>query len=193
MQVNNSLIEIKELERRENRTNTVMLVVIVLFCALVLFTRYCWLFCVQVDGDSMLNTLNTGDLLLVDRLDQPDYGDIVVFRREDKDYIKRLIAKGGDTIKFVAGDVYLKKQGEAQFVQVSYGEKGKTYAKVYPFVENQEYVVEENCYYVLGDNRGNSLDSRSFGCVKAKEMKGVVLQWSIENRYTFWSKFFPYL
>ena len=193
MQVNNSLIEIKELERRENRTNTVMLVVIVLFCALVLFTRYCWLFCVQVDGDSMLNTLNTGDLLLVDRLDQPDYGDIVVFRRDGKDYIKRLIAKGGDTIKFVAGDVYLKKQGETQFVQVSYGEKGKTYAKVYPFVENQEYVVEENCYYVLGDNRGNSLDSRSFGCVKAKEMKGVVLQWSIENRYTFWSKFFPYL
>ena len=193
MRVNSSLIEIKELEKRENRASVTLLVAIVLFCALVLFTRYCWLFCVQVEGESMLNTLTTGDLLLVNRLDQPDYGDIVVFKREDKDYIKRIIAKGGDLVKFSGGNVYVKKQGETEFLRVSYGEKGKTYAKIYPLVENQEYLVKENCYYVLGDNRENSLDSRSFGCVKAEEMKGVVLQWSIENRYTFWSKFYPYI
>lgn len=115
---------------------------------------------IQVDGFSMVPTLKSGELVVVNKLaykwDEPETGDIVVFkypRDPEQEYIKRIIGTAGDTVRVEGGQVYVNN---APIVE--------PYISSPPAYEN-EWVVPEDSIFVLGDNRNNSSDSHSWGPV----------------------------
>ncbi len=133
-----------------------------------------------VDGDSMNNTLYDGDVLIVSDLEyKPRCGDIVVFALEDADgnaksYVKRIIATGGQVIDidFDTWEVTVdgKLLDESEYAN---------FASKYLVLSDYEYplTVPEGHVFVMGDNRNNSLDSRSddVGCVDERLIFGRVL------------------
>lgn len=129
----------------------------------------------QVQGHSMLPTLTTGDRVLVDkllyRIEGPRTGEIVVFRspvKKNEDWIKRVIGVPGDTVKIVAGQVYINGHRYAEpFVKFNYS---YNYGPV---------TVTPGHLFVLGDNRPNSYDSRYFGLLSESRVRGsaFVIWW----------------
>ena len=130
---------------------------------------------VNVDGESMTHTLNNGDRLLVSGfMYTPQYGDIVVIRRvNDTPLIKRIIGLPGDTMYVNPEDGIVYRNGEAleePYIRPSSPEC-PTPARGIP----GEVVVQEGEVYVLGDNRGGSLDSRMLGCQPTDNLVGRVI------------------
>ena len=121
---------------------------------------------------------------------EPKRGDVVVFKTpadNRTDYIKRLIAIPGDTIQFIDGDIYLNNNqlvktiiskneiiscGNHDFLVKTFQEKlpnGKTYNASYglydTYQNSDKFIVPDNHYFFLGDNRDCSKDSRYLGSV----------------------------
>ena len=133
---------------------------------------------IVVSGDSMYDTLVDGDYLLLlsnTFYREPEHGDIVVISKQTFDngapIVKRVIASEGQTvdIDFSQGIVYV--DGVALEEDYIYSP-----TTVYEGV-NFPVVVDEGCYFVLGDNRGVSKDSRSpeIGMVDQREILGKAL------------------
>ena len=144
-----------------------IIAVILLFC---LF-RFVIGFSV-IGGDSMSPTLIDGDVVIYNRL-AGEYrpGDVISMRVPSGEYyVKRVIAVGGDVVDIVNGTVTVN--GQPLENDWGYGETlEETGAVIYP------YAVREGNVFVLGDNRGVSMDSRTFGEVNKIQIKGrVVLQ-----------------
>lgn len=191
--IKRDLLSQKYDEINSERSNYVMLIVVILLCLMLLWTRNLWLTCVEVNGDSMNDTLITGDFVLINKLDSVDRGDVVVFTT-DKSYIKRVIAIGGDTVKIADGGVWIKQSGETEFKELfeEYA-KGATYARYFPAGDGVELKVREGYIYALGDNRAVSRDSRYFGEVPLSSVQGTVSQFVIDYRYTVLGKLYRYL
>lgn len=188
----------------------------------------------RIPTGSMKDTLKVGDFLLVNKfiygartpdripvLDitlpfmrlpafkQPQRGDIIVFKypRDEKlDYIKRLIAVGGQTVEIRNGDVYVdgKPEGRKTFLGREYDPEERHYVLYYQIdtdngksyvirhyadhiAESEDFgpvVVPEGHYFMMGDNRDNSSDSRVWGFLPATNVVGeaLVIYWS-------WDKF----
>lgn len=133
---------------------------------------------IVVSGESMFSTLWDGDyLLLVSNLlyQEPQQGDIVVISKESYDngkpIVKRVIATEGQTvdIDFTEGIVYVDGVAlEEDYTNMPTTTCGSV---VFPIV------VEENCIFVLGDNRGVSMDSRyvEIGQIDKREVLGKAI------------------
>ncbi len=123
-----------------------------------------------VDGMSMYPTLHDGDRAVYYRLEK-DFakGDVVVLdRQEDGIFIKRVAAVAGDTVSIQDGSLYVN--GRESVIESAAGETTASDSGVeYPLRLGDKEV------FVIGDNRENSEDSRHFGAVKTKEIKGKVL------------------
>ncbi len=140
--------------------------VIALILTLVIQT---WVFeTFVVEGDSMLDALHHGDRVLVNkfiyRFRDPSRGDIVVFGHpgdNDRDLIKRVVAKPGEVIEMRDGRVYIN--GEPLDEEyLTRGDNGD-----FPPVK-----VPPRTLFLLGDNRVRSDDSRSFGFVPYADVSG---------------------
>lgn len=112
------------------------------------------------------------------RLEPIQRGDIVVFRYPrdpSKSYIKRVIGVAGDHVRILSGRVYLNgKALEEDYVPAEYSD-----ARSYP----DEVMVPPNAYYVLGDHRTMSNDSRDFGPVNQSYIygKAVFGYWPVDK------------
>lgn len=127
----------------------------------------------QVSGSSMETTLSDGDQLIVDKISyrfrDPNRYDIVVFPyqyEENTYYIKRIIGLPGETVQIVDGYVYI----DGQQLDEHYGNE----VMLDPGIAEEPVTLGDDEYFVLGDNRNNSQDSRAanVGVIHKKDLLG---------------------
>lgn len=129
---------------------------------------------IQVRGESMEDTLCANDLVWLDkgayRKQDPNRNDIVVVRTADKkqQYIKRVIGLPGEKVKIKQGAVYINGEPLEEIAEFETMEDAG--------MAQNAIVLKENEYFLLGDNRNNSKDSRhvELGIVNRKQIKGCV-------------------
>jgi signal peptidase I len=122
----------------------------------------------RIEGRSMEPTLHSGQYLLVNKiayrgLGEPRRGDIVVFEAwgQEKDFIKRVVGTAGDTVEIHDGSVFIN----GTKLEEDYLDQSTTDA-IGPVT------LGEDQLYVLGDNRGNSSDSRAYGPLPREKVVG---------------------
>lgn len=152
----------------------------------------------QVDGQSMFPNFHDKDYILTDkvsyRFGNPKRGDVVVFHAPDRaacpkgtacDFIKRVIALPGETIQIQGGAYFVngKKLPESFIASDIYTKGGKFLG------ESVTYALKDNEYFVSGDNRPHSSDSREWGPISKQEIvgRGFLRYWPL-NRLGFLPK-----
>ncbi len=135
----------------------------------------------RVDGPSMMPTLYNHEYILVDKalyyVASPHRGDVIVFafpRDTTQDYVKRVIGVPGDTVS-VAQDGSVTVNGDP--IQEPYVND-----LLNPYLA-QTWHLGKNQYFVLGDNRGNSSDSRDWGPVPRNDIigKASLVYWPLPD------------
>lgn len=137
----------------------------------------------QVNGESMLPNYHHGEYILTNlvtlHFNDIVKGEVIVFKApndDKKDYIKRVIATPGDKVKIENGRVFINGSvlREDEYLPDSFI---TTSGQFIP--EGEEKIVPENHYFVLGDHRGASSDSRDWGFVGKDEVigKSMVVYW----------------
>lgn len=122
----------------------------------------------MVNGTSMYPTLDNMDILLLRRTQQVTYGDIVSIDSKSLGEVlcKRIIGLEGDHIVINEDGLFVNdKKITENYVN----------EKIWSDGYNIDLVVPENKVFVMGDNRNHSLDSRSLGCLKVADIKGILL------------------
>ncbi|MBQ4521797.1 MAG: signal peptidase I [Lachnospiraceae bacterium] len=128
-----------------------------------------------VDGESMMNTLQDEDNILVDKLtyqfSDPERFDIVLFPYGEGDeelcFIKRVIGLPGETVQISrSGDIFI----DGEYLDEDYGMEEIQQDKRYLAADG--YTLQEDEYFVMGDNRNNSYDSRQIGGIKREDIIG---------------------
>ena len=151
----------------------VWLVDIIVVISLAWFVVYGFGTQIRITGQSMTPELRSEDVVLMNRLSydlgSPKRFDVVVFEREDKKpNVKRVIGLPGETVQIKNGQIYIDdKPLEA--------DKGLGQVSLAGLAENP-VVLEEDEYFLLGDNRHSSEDSRfvKIGNVKRRQIRGKV-------------------
>ena len=170
-----------------------------------LFVRTYLVQAFQIPSPSMRESILVGDHVLVNKfifapaasmagkdllpLSQAKRGDIIVFKfpqTPEKDYVKRVIGEPGDVLKIENGAVFVKRPSDSDFRQLE-----EPYVRHIDPVDSpdEEHLnnrppvqVPAGAYYVLGDNRDDSRDSRDWGFVPQELIRGKVLlvYWSVD-------------
>lgn len=164
----------------------------------------------KIPSGSMIPTLKIGDHILVNKfiygtklpftdriiipLKRPNRGDIIVFKFPDdekKDFIKRVIGLPGDIVEIKGKGVYIN----GSLIDDSYAVHSDPV--VYPSgIQPRDnfgpLTVPQDSYFVMGDNRDFSLDSRYWGFVKLNKIKGkafiIYWSWNGEERWVRWER-----
>lgn len=159
----------KNLEK--NLKNIVIeLILKILFISISIFIIYKFLYgFYRVSGNNMSPNIKNGDLSIVCKFDKKyEYGDVVIIEKNNQKYILRIIAKPEDIINIDRdGNIYVN---------------GGIYEENYEVIESnvhsaveQQINLKEDEYFVLGDNRAQSVDSRDFGAVNITDIKSKVI------------------
>ena len=138
-----------------------MLTVIVLFRTFVLQR-------IIISGNSMSPTLNDGNVVWAWKNPTLDRNDIVIIKKDGTLYIKRIVGMPEETVEIKNGKAYINgKELQEEFDEME--------------SEEQKIQLKENEYFVLGDNRNDSTDSRIWGAIGKEEITGEIV-----------FKFFPF-
>lgn len=144
-----------------------------------------------VSGESMAPNFSDGDYLLVDELTYyfrtPGRGEVAVFRYPNGNrstyFIKRIIGLPGETVKIEGGRIYIFNQDNPQGFLLE-----EDYLLPRSVTTgNAEFKIDGENYFVLGDNRSYSFDSRSWGLLSGKEIVGLarIRLWPLTNMKAF--------
>ncbi|MDD4899175.1 MAG: signal peptidase I [Candidatus Omnitrophica bacterium] len=167
---------------------------IVVAFVLAMFIRAFIIQAFKIPTGSMRPTLIEGDIILVNKfifgakipfteyrlpaLRNPKRGDVVVFiypENPKKDFIKRLVATGGETVEIKDGTIYVNDKPllEPEFGKRYYYNRGE-YGQ-----ENKKITVPPDGLFVLGDNSASSQDSRYWGFVPRQNLlgKAIIIYW----------------
>lgn len=165
-------------EKRQEQNPVREVLSTILYLALVILAAYLIVTFVgqrtEVNGSSMENTLDNGDNLIVDkisyRLGSPKRFDVVVFpypQNPSTYFIKRVIGLPGETVQIdSSGKIYIN----GQVLEENFGREVISN----PGLAQEPIKLGEDQYFVLGDNRNNSMDSRDsrVGLISGKSMVG---------------------
>ncbi|HLD50806.1 signal peptidase I [candidate division WWE3 bacterium RIFOXYC1_FULL_40_10] len=152
----------------------------VIVSGVVILTIYSFVGSVEsISGPSMEPTFYTNQRILVDKIFRKfDRGNIVVLYppgMERKHFIKRIVGMPGDIFKIYNCNLYVAKDNLRFILQENYlAESSCTYGNM-GVREGRAMRIPEGYYLVMGDNRGNSVDSRVFGLVDEKLILGRVV------------------
>lgn len=128
----------------------------------------------EVVGNSMHPTYKNGEFLMANKISYkvstPQRGDVIIFKYSDtQDFIKRVIGIPGDEVMIKDGKIYINGSllNESKYLSESVITNGGSYLH-----EGQSITIPDEEYFVCGDNRTNSSDSREFGPIKRDKIKG---------------------
>ena len=163
-----------------------ILEVVVFAIAIFLFIYLLVLQPHKIKGDSMQPNYPDGKFLLTDKLSyrfgQPKRGDVVVFEApgaQGEEYIKRIIGLPGEKVSVKSGSVFIdgQKLNESYLNNNLYTSPGTFLS------ENQEVKVPDDNFFVLGDNRSASSDSRAWGFIHKTKITGRawIIYWPPER------------
>ncbi len=177
---------------RENTEAILIAIVLALFIRTFVVQAF------KIPSGSMKETLQIGDHILVNKfiygikmpftqktlisLKNPQRGDIAVFKfpeDPDKDFIKRVIAVGGDTVEIHDKKVFVNGK-PAEYEQAVFKDGRIIPGNLQPRDNMKLITVPEDSLFVMGDNRDHSYDSRFWGFVKLGAVKGkaFIIYWS---------------
>lgn len=167
----------KKEEKKINKTKAFIREIIpyIAIVVIVLFVKSYIISPIQVNGDSMDSTLKSGDIMILNKLQYKRNGverfDIVVIKSHGTNIIKRVIGLPGDTVEVIDNKLYIN---------------GKHYKETYLDEDTitNDFTLDEllgrntvpkNSYFVLGDNREESLDSRyeEVGFIHEDDIEGL--------------------
>lgn len=198
----------KEIQTKSKLRENVEAIVIAIILALFIRTFVVQAF--KIPSGSMKPTLQIGDHILVNKFifgvkipyigktiisyKNPDHGDIIVFRYPedpDKDFIKRVIGLPGDIIESKNKKVYVNQ------IPINNDVGVHSQSNIIPRHQNPRdnfgpLTVPAESYFVMGDNRDNSYDSRFWGFVEQHAIKGkafiIYWSWDSENFGVRWGR-----
>ncbi len=174
---------------------------ILIAVVLALFIRTFVVQAFKIPSGSMEPTLQIGDHILVNKfiygvkipyagttlipVAHPEQGDIIVFRYPedpDKDFIKRVIGVPGDIVEIRDKTVYVNKVAVKNDIGVHTDARVLS-GTINPRDNLTPVTVPADAYFVMGDNRDNSYDSRFWGFVEASAIKGkaFIIYWSWDS------------
>lgn len=159
---------------------TITVTLLILFIMLLAVQSF------RTDGQSMEPNFHTGEYVLVNKVaylfQEPRRGDVIVFRYPfdiHRDFMKRVIGIPSDTIQTT--DMEVRVNGQILH---------EPYISLPLNFESRTWKLEPNQFFVMGDNRDNSLDSRTWGPLERKYIVGKVIivywpatTWSVVNTY----------
>jgi len=188
------MTEKKKSSLRENTEAIIIAIIIAMFIRTFIIQAF------KIPSGSMLETLQIGDQILVNKfiygvkipftdgkilipVKNPEKGDIVVFKYPEdpsKDFIKRVIATGGDTVEIINKTLYVNDKLIENEPYAIHSQKEIIPAAFSRRDNLRKFSVPLNNLFVMGDNRDNSHDSRFWGFVDLKAVRGkaLIIYWS---------------
>lgn len=178
--VRDLLVRIKLLEEDEEPSSLLIWII-----GIIILVKLIQAFLIQpfiVDGASMLPTYHNQEFLLVDKLSyhikEPERGDILIFKLyenknnpyEGKHLIKRVIGLPGERVVIKNGvtTIFNKENPRGFIVEEPFVSFSDT-------TKDADQTLDDHHYFVMGDNRAQSFDSRDWGALDSKNIKGQVL------------------
>ncbi|MDX9963760.1 MULTISPECIES: signal peptidase I [Desulfobacter] len=178
---------------------------ILIAIVIALFIRAFIVQAFKIPSGSMLETLQIGDQILVNKfiygvkipftdgktlipVKNPQHNDIVVFKYPEdpsKDYIKRVVAVAGDTLEIVNKKLYVNEKVVTDQPWAQYKDSRILPGQITTRDNLRKIIVPANKLFVMGDNRDNSHDSRFWGFVDLSEVRGeaMIIYWSWDKAH----------
>lgn len=122
---------------------------------------------VIISGNSMVNTFNDSDVCWVKKFDYDiKVDDVIIAKINGTDVIKRVVAVPGDSVEIKDGIVYVNDEKYSG---------NYDYRTDYAGIASEKILLREDEYFILGDNREDSYDSRYYGAIRTENIKGIVI------------------